>query len=325
VSDPEVREKFGKKWNLTLPGEPGKTLMEIISGCGREIRGLYIMGENPILSDPDSDGVRQALTRLDFLVVQDIFLSETAALAHVVLPSASFAEKEGTFTNTERRVQLLRKALDPPGNALADWEILCRVAAALGSPQNYPSPEKIMEEISALTPSYGGIHHSRLMDKGLQWPCPDEAHPGTPYLHAERFTRGKGKFHPVRHRPHEEFPDPEYPFRLLTGRMFCHYHTGTMSRKSPALCGEQAQGYAEINPEDATAISVKEGEKLRVTSRRGSILVRARVTGVVEKSEIFIPFHFSESAANVLTQKTLDPEAKMPELKVCAVRLEKAE
>ena len=324
VSDAEVREKFGKRWNLTVPGEPGKTLMEIISGCGKEIRGLYIMGENPILSDPDSDGVRQALARLDFLVVQDIFLSETAALAHVVLPSASFAEKEGTFTNTERRVQLLRKALDPPGIALADWEILCRVAAALGSAWNYQRPEEIMEEISALTPSYGGMRYSRLMGNGLQWPCPDETHPGTPFLHTERFTRGKGKFHPVRHRPHEELPDLEYPFRLLTGRMFCHYHTGTMTRKSPALSGEQAQGYAEINPEDATAISVKEGENLRITSRRGSILVQARVTGTVEKSEVFIPFHFSESAANVLTQKALDPEAKMPELKVCAVRLEKA-
>jgi formate dehydrogenase alpha subunit len=325
LSDPEVREKFEKNWKLALPSETGKTLMEIISGAGKDIRGLYIMGENPILSDPDSEGVRQALARLDFLVVQDIFLSETAALAHVVLPSASFAEKEGTFTNTDRRVQLLRKAVDPPGSALADWEILCRVAAALGCPQDYESPEKIMEEISALTPSYGGIKYSRLMDKGLQWPCPDEAHPGTRYLHAERFARGKGKFHPVRHRPHEEFPDEEYPFRLLTGRMFCHYHTGTMTRKSPALSGEQAQGYAEINPEDAMAISIKEGQKVRVTSRRGSIQVPARVTGAVEKGEIFIPFHFAESAANVLTQKALDPESKMPELKVCAVRLEKAE
>lgn len=325
VSDPEVREKFERRWGLPLPAEPGKTLMEMISGAGKDVRGLYVMGENPVLSDPDSEGVRRALARLDFLVVQDIFLSETATLAHVVLPSACFAEKDGTFTNTERRVQALGKAVEPPGNALADWEILCRVAAALGCPQDYQSPEKIMEEIASLTPPYGGINYSRLKGRGLQWPCPDEGHPGTPYLHAERFVRGRGKFHPVGHRPHEEFPDEEYPFRLLTGRMFCHYHTGTMTRKSPALSGEQAHGYAEVNPEDAMAISVKEGENVRVTSRRGSILVPVRLTGTVQKGEVFIPFHFAENAANVLTQKALDPEAMMPELKVCAVRLEKAE
>jgi len=324
VDDPEVREKFSKNWNLPVPAQPGQTLMEIISGAGTDIRGLYIMGENPVLSDPDSESVRRALSRLDFLVVQDIFLSETATLAHVVLPSASFAEKTGTYTNTERRVQRLSKAVNPPGAALADWEILCRVAAALGCPQDYESPEMIMEEIASLTPSYGGIRHSRLKGQGLQWPCPDVSHPGTPYLHGQRFIRGKGKFNAVRHRPHQEFPDTEYPFRLLTGRMFCHYHTGTMTRKSPALASEQAEGYMEVNPQDAMALSVKEGEKVRVTSRRGSIVARARVTESVGQGEIFIPFHFSESAANVLTQKALDPESKMPELKVCAVRLEKA-
>ena len=325
VSDPEVREKFGKKWELPLPKDPGKTLMEIIAAAGKEIRGLYIMGENPVLSDPDSDGVCRALSGLDFLVVQDIFLSETASLAHVVLPAASFAEREGTFTNTERRVQLVRKAIEPPGNALADWEILCRVAAALGFPQNYQSPEEIMEELSSLTPSYRGMSYSRLKNGGLQWPCPDAAHPGTPYLHSEVFPRGKGKFHAVQHRPHEEFPDEKYPFRLLTGRMFCHYHTGTMTRKSPALFAEQEKGYAELHPEDAAAIAIQGGENVRVTSRRGSILVPARITDTVEMGEVFIPFHFFESAANVLTQKALDPESMMPELKVCAVRLEKAE
>ncbi|MBC7189592.1 molybdopterin-dependent oxidoreductase, partial [Candidatus Aerophobetes bacterium] len=232
VKDGKIREKFEKAWKVNLPENPGLTVVEMIDAIheGR-IRAMFIMGENSALSDPNSTRTRKALCKLDFLLVEDIFLSETAQLAHLILPAACFAEKEGTFTNTERRIQRLYQVLEPPGEAKPDWEIICNLSTAMGYPLNYESPEKIMEEIASLTPIYGGISYSRLGKEGLQWPCPDSSHPGTPYLHREKFARGKGKFHPTPYRPPAEEPDQEYPFILTTGRILFHYHTGTMTRR----------------------------------------------------------------------------------------------
>ncbi len=324
VADPDARAKFEKAWGTSLPSEPGLTVVEIINAAadGR-IRGLYIMGENPALSDPDINHVRQALADLDFLVVQDIFLSETAALADIVLPAASFAEKDGTFTNTERRVQRVRAALAPPGTARADWRILTDVATRMGYPMHYGDASAIMDEIAALTPSYGGITYDRLEGVGLQWPCADEGHPGTPILHQGRFARGKGHLTPVAYLPPTEMPDADYPLVLTTGRLLEQWHTGTMSRKSAAINQRVPGAELEMNPRDAEQMGIVNGEVVRARSRRGQIDIAVRITPRVMPGTIFISFHFRESPANALTIAALDPIAKIPELKTCAVRLER--
>jgi predicted molibdopterin-dependent oxidoreductase YjgC len=266
----------------------------------------------------------------------------------VVLPAASFAEKDGTFTNTERRVQRVRKALDPPGMAMSDWEILCALAgkvsekiqareAALseskGAPPrhrpfshgywDYPSPAEIFEEITSLVPAYAGMSYARLEKGGLQWPCPNKYHPGTPYLHKDRFVRGRGKFHPVTHIPPAEEPDEAYPLFLSTGRTRFHYHTGTMTRRSRGLNWVAPEGFIEMNPEDAAALDVGNGERVRVISRRGEITSRVKVTARSMRGMIFGTFHFKESPINMLTNDALDPTGKIPEFKVCSVRVEK--
>jgi formate dehydrogenase alpha subunit len=326
VGDPDVRRKFETAWGGKLPAKPGLTITEIFDLAYRgEIKALYIIGENPLLSEPDIAHAREALERLEFLVVQDIFPSETAQLADVVLAGVSFAEKDGTFTNTDRRVQRVRQAIAPLGNSKPDWWITCQLGQRLGAKGfDFEHPEGIMEEISRLTPSYGGISYERLEGDGLQWPCPTKAHPGTPILHTQQFTRGKGKFIPVEYRPPMERPSSKYPLVLTTGRSLFQYHTGTMSRRVEGLNVFKGEGEVEINPADASRLRIKDGNKVKVSSRRGTVEARARVTNVSPVGVVFMTFHFAESPANQLTNPVVDPVAKIPEYKVCAVRVEKA-
>ena len=326
VSDSAIREKFEAAWGCSLSPSPGLTLVEMIEAAYRkDIKAVYLVGENPALSDPDVQHVREALSQLEFLVVQDIFLSETAEFAHVVLPAASFAEKDGTFTNTERRVQRVRKAIEPIGDSKPDWWIVCQIAKKLEAKGfDYSHPFDIMEEIRDLTPSYGGIGYQRLENGGLQWPCPVDDHPGTPILHTNIFVRGKGRFIPLKYIPPGEMPDGNYPLILTTGRSLYHFHTGTMTRKVAGLNTMEPEGVVEISPEDATQLGIAEGDKVKVSSRRGEVIAKAKVTKAVPPEVVFMTFHFAESAANILTNPELDPVAKIPEFKVAAVRVEKA-
>jgi len=325
VNDPVLRERMAGAWNVeSLPERPGLTVTEMVMGAGEgKIRALYIIGENPLVSDPDLNHAEKALANLDFLVVQDIFLSDTAKFADVVLPSASFAEKDGTFTNTERRVQRVRKAINPPGNSHQDWEIVCDLSSRMGYPMAYRDSEAIMEEIGRVTPSYGGITYTRLEKEAIHWPCLTAEHPGTPRLHAGKFTRGLGLFHAIDYIPPAELPDSDYPLFLTTGRVLYHFHTGTMTMQSKGLNDLIPECFVEISREDAHNYEIKEGDLLKVSSRRGDIRARARISSQAIKGTIFIPFHFAKAAANRLTNAALDPIAKIPEFKVCAVRIEK--
>ena len=325
VADGNIRGKFEAAWGGSLPAEPGLTITEIIDAAyNKKIKAIYLIGENPVLSEPDIAHATEALERLEFLVVQDIFLSETAKLADVVLPGASFAEKDGTFTNTERRVQRLRKALEPVGDCRADWWITGELGKRMGGKGfDFDHPSQIMEEISGLTPSYGGISYERLEDGGLQWPCPTKDHPGTPILHTERFTRGKGRFIPLEYKPPMELPDDEFPLVLTTGRSLYQYHTGTMTRKVSGLNMLRGEGLVEVNPEDASSLGISDGEMVKVISRRGEVVARAKVTEASPVGVVFMTFHFAESPANLLTNPAVDPVAKIPEFKVCAVRIER--
>jgi formate dehydrogenase alpha subunit len=322
---PSLKEKFGVTWACSLPLSPGLTLVEMLEAAYRkEIKALYLVGENPALSDPDAQHVWEALARLDFFVVHDIFLSETAKFAHVVLPAASFAEKDGTFTNTERRVQRVRKAVEPIGDSKPDWWIICQVAQRLEAKGfDYSHPSDIMEEIRQLTPSYGGISYQRLENGGLQWPCPIDDHPGTPILHTNIFVRGKGRFIPLKYIPPGEMPDENYPLILTTGRSLYHFHTGTMTRKVAGLNVIEPEGMVEISPGDASQLGIAQGDKVKISSRRGEIIAKAKVTEALPSGVVFMTFHFAESAANVLTNPKLDPVSKIPELKVSAVKVEK--
>ncbi len=318
------RKKFASYWNCDIPEWIGLTLTEIMEeALKKNIKGLYIMGENPILSDPDSNHILEALQSLEFLVVQDIFLTETAKLADVVLPATSFAEKDGTFVNTERRIQRVRKAVSAPGTALADWEILQKLANELGHNWNYSHPEEIMAEISHLTPSYSGINYTRIDKVGIQWPCPDKEHPGTKFLHCDKFACGLGKFRAVKFLPPDEEPDEKYPFLLITGRGLYHFHTGTMSRRIKSLDWIHPEELMEINPEDAERLSLNDGDLVEVKSRRGKLTTRIKITRGIQKNSVFMTFHFKESPANVLTNTAHDPICKIPELKVAAVSVQK--
>ena len=325
VSDENARTKFEKAWNTELPSKTGLTIVEMINEAAKgKLKAMYIMGENPMLSDPDINHVKKALDNLEFLVVQDMFLTETAQLADIILPAASYAEKDGTLTATDRRVQRIRKAIEPIGESKSDWQIICELAGKMGSQEfKYSSPAGIMDEIASVTPIYGGIVFERIEDIGLQWPCPSKEHPGTPYLHKGKFSRGKGKFFGIEFKEAAELPDADYPFILTTGRTIFHYHTGTMTRKTEALNREVPTGYMEINSRDAEKLNIIEGEKVSVKSRRGKIEVKVLKTGKVPEGVVFIPFHFAESPANMLTNSAFDPVAKIPELKVCAVKVEK--
>ncbi len=324
VSDPKTIEKFSRAWGRELSTQPGLTITDMIPAMleGR-FKALYVIGENPKLSDPDWNHLHHAMEKLDFLVVQELFLSETAQVADVVFAAASFAEKEGTFTNTERRCMKINQAIEPIGKSLPDWQIISRLATAMGYNMNYKNAEEIFDEMTSLTPkSYAGMTYERLGIDGLQWPCPDIDHPGTPYLHKDQFTRGKGKFHAIEYRDPAELPDQEYPYFLTTGRMFAHFHTGTMTRVSKHLDLEQKTGYIEINPQDAAEVGVRENEVLVVTSRRGEMEVPARITENVPPGTLFLPIHFGENPPNVLTDaNAVDPLAKIPEFKVSVVRI----
>ncbi|RMG66496.1 MAG: formate dehydrogenase subunit alpha, partial [Nitrospirae bacterium] len=321
---PAVKEKFERLWGVKLSDRPGLTASEMLFEAeAGKIRALYIMGENPVLSDPDVGHTVKALKELDFLVVQDIFMTETAELADVVLPAASFAEKDGTFTNTERRVQRVRKALNPPGDAREDSWIITELSKRMGYEMNYANISEVFREIGKAWPAVAGITYSRLEHGGLQWPCPTVDHPGTTYLFKGGFPRGKGRFTIVKYRDPMEMTDEEYPFVLTTGRQLFQYHTGTMTRRVPPINQISPGPYMEINPDDALTLGIEDNQRVRVSSKRGSIELNARLTDRVEKGVVFIPFHFKEAAANVLTDsKALDPLCKIPELKVCAVKVE---
>ncbi len=325
VANEDARKKFETAWQATLSPKPGLTLMEIMNAAGSgQIKALYIMGENPLMSDPDLHHVKEELKKLDLLIVQDIFLTETAQIADVVLPSASFAEKDGTFTNTERRVQRIRKAVDAPGEAKPDWEIIAGIATKMGYPMQYLSAQQIFEEITSVTPSYAGITYRRIDKEGLQWPCPTTDHRGTKFLHKDRFSRGRGLFHAIEFIPPAEWPDADFPLILSTGRILYHYHTGTMTRRALGPSERCPESLVEINPFDADKLGISEGQMVKVTSRRGTLTARAQITGKSPQGTIFMNFHFAEAAVNLLTNPVLDPTGKIPEYKVCAVKLEAA-
>ena len=328
VSDPAIREKFARAWGVEperLSLTPGLKVTEMARD-GSPVRALFIMGENPIISDPDIAHAEAWFRSVEFLAVQDLFLTETARYADVVLPGGSFAEKTGTFVNTERRIQLGERAIDPPGEARADWEILIDLSNRVGLATRFRSPEEVMQEISALAPSWAGVTYPRLAGGGLQYPVPHRDHPGTPFLFEDQFPTddGRARFHGVEYADPGELPDEEFPFVMGTGRQLYHWHTGTMTRRSKGLDAREPVPIVEVNPDDAAELGVADGDPVRITSRRNTMLISVRVSNRVARRQVFVPFHFREAAANLLTNPVLEPHAKMAALKVCAVRLEPA-
>ncbi len=325
VANEDARKRFEAAWGANLSPKPGLTLMEIMAAAGKgTIKALYIMGENPLLSDPDLHHVKKELQKLDLMIVQDIFMTETAQIADVVLPVTSFAEKDGTFTNTERRVQRVRKAIEAPGEAKTDWEVICGIANKMGYPMHYASAREIFNEITTVTPSYAGISYERLEKEGIQWPCPTSEHQGTKFLHKDKFSRGLGLFTAIEFIPPDELPDKEYPFLLTTGRVLYHYHTGTMTKRAQGLSERCPESLVEINPIDADKLGIAEGQTVKVASRRGKVEAKACVTQKSAPGTIFMNFHFTDTPVNLLTNPALDPTGKIPEYKVCAVKLEAA-
>ncbi len=327
VADPAARAKFEAAWGCSLNATPGLTHTEIFDAIDQgRVRALYQVGENPMLSEADATHVEAALGRIDFFVAQDVFLTETARLAHVVLPAAAFAEKDGTFTNTERRIQRVRKAVDPPGQARPDSWITCQIARRMGaSGFDFADASEVMDEIASLTPSYGGISYDRLERGGLQWPCPDRDHPGTPYLHGPKFATpsGKGRFMPLEYKPPAETEDEAYPLILTTDRSLFHFHTASMTRRVEGLSRLHPEESLRIHPDDAARLGIADGDVVEIRSRRGRITARANVNDVCPPGVVSATFHFAESPINVVTHGAIDPVAKIPETKVCAVRVEK--
>jgi len=324
-TSPETKKKFEAVWGGNLSVARGLRTQEMFDGaCDGTFKALYLIGENSVLSQPNSNHVIKALSALDFLVVQDIFLTETAQLADVILPASSFAEKDGTFTNTERRFQRVRKAIEPIGESLADWEITCEIAKRMGGKGfDYKHPSEIMDEIAYLAECYGGINYARLESGGLQWPCPASDHPGTPILHTTQFACRKGKLLPLKYRPSEELPDDDYPLLLTTGRRLFHYHTGTMTRKTEGLNIFMGRERVQINPLDAEKLGIGDSDVIKVSSRRGEVQAGVEVTRVVPPGVVFMSFHFAESPTNMITSCAMDPVTQTPEYKVCAVKIEK--
>ncbi len=321
VTSPEAQAKFEKAWGVSLSPNLGYMIPDMFDAAvSKELKAMYIMGEDPLLTDADANHVQKALESLDFVVVQNIFMSETAKFADVILPGASYAEKDGTFTNTERRVQRVRKAINPIANSRADWEIICELANRMGYTMSYQSPEGIMDEIASLTPQYGGITYERLGNKGLQWPVPHAEHPGTKFLHQGTFTRGKGLFAVIDHQLPDELPDEEYPFLLTTGRKLQHYNITT--RFSEALDEHAPEELAELNPEDAKRLNIQDGDRVKVISRRGEVETKVWVTDRVPPGVIFMTLHYWETPTNVLTNGAYDKVTKTYEYKVCGVRVE---
>jgi len=326
VSNDDARSNYEKVWNTTgMSATPGLPVTEMIQKAYKgEFKSLFVIGENPLVSDPDLNHVRKALANLDFFVVQDIFHTETTKIADVVLPAFCFAEKDGTFSNTERRVQRVRKAVEAPGEAKQDWEIICEISKRMGYEMFYENSEAIFKEIASVTPSYKGITWERIDKIGIHWPCPNETHEGTPILHTNQFTRGKGLFHAIEHTPPAEVPDEAYPYILTTGRVLYHYHTGTMTMKTNGLNMLSPECFVEISSGDAQKLGLDTGSMVDVSSRRGKISAKLKVSSKAVDGTIFIPFHFAKAAANELTNAKLDPIAKIPEFKVCAIKIEPA-
>jgi formate dehydrogenase alpha subunit len=326
VTDPAVRRTFAQAWRVpeeTLSLESGLKVTQIVQP-GSPVRGMYIMGENPIISDPDVSHAESWFRELEFLAVQDLFLTETARYADVILPGASFAEKDGTFVNTERRIQLAHQAIDPPGKARRDLDILLELSRRMGVPTPFETAAEVMLEIAQVTPSWRGVTHERLEGAGLQYPVPDREHAGTAFLFDDRFPTADGKatLVPVEYAPPAELPDEQFPFIMNTGRQLYHWHTGTMTRRSAGLDAREPTPTVELSPADATAIGVSDGDPVRITSRRGSIEIGVRLSPRVARGQIFVPMHYREACANLLTNPVLDPYAGIPEFKVCAVRVE---
>jgi formate dehydrogenase alpha subunit len=322
VADEANLAQFENAWGVRLSRNVGFRIPEMLDMalCGG-VRAMYIMGEDPVLTDPNANHVRKALESLDFLVVQDLFMTETAKLADIFLPSACYAEKNGTFTNTERRVQRVRKAVEAPGECRADWKIICDLAGRMGSRMTYSSEEQIFEEVRGLVPIYAGITYERIEKTGLQWPCPDTSHPGTKFLHQGKFPRGKGLLRGIEYEAPAELTSDEYPILLTTGRMLYHYNI--MTRHSRNLDSLRPFELAEINPADAANIGLSEGDTVRVTSRRGSIVAKVTITDKVTPGIVFMTFHYKETPVNELTNSAYDPITKTAEYKVCAIKIEK--
>jgi formate dehydrogenase alpha subunit len=322
VANPDIVAKFEKVWGKGLSGKPGLRIPEMFEAIiDGDVKAMYVMGEDPVLTDADANHVRKAMAGLEFLVVQDIFMTETAEYADVILPAACYAEKDGTFTNTERRVQRVRKAVEPPGQARADWEIICDLSGRMDHLMDYESPAEIFEEIRSLTPSYAGMTYDRVDTCGLQWPCPTVDHPGTAFLHEDTFPRGRGRLLGIEYEAAAELTNEEFPILLTTGRMLYQYNIST--RQSATLDSLAPHELAEINPADAASIGASDGEEIRVTSRRGSLITGVRVTDRVSPGVMFMTFHFRETAVNELTNSAYDPQSKTAEYKVCAVKIEK--
>ena len=322
VDLPEIRQKFEAAWGVALPPNPGITATEMMDAAVEgKIKGMYIMGENPIITDPNMHHTIKALESLEFLVVQDIFMTDTAGLADVVLPAACSFEKDGTFTNTERKVQRVRKTVEPPGEARDDLSVIMEVSMRLGYEMHHSSPEKVLKEYVTLWPAMGGITYRRLDENGIQWPCPSEEHPGTEFLYKDGFPKGKVNFVPVSYNPPAEITDAEYPFILTTGRNLFQYHSGSMSRRVKPIEDHAGEPYVEIHPEDGRRLGLTNGDKIKVISRRGEIEIKTRFTKKVSEGTVFIPMHYREAAANVITNDALDPVVKIPEFKVCAVKI----
>lgn len=322
VAQPKEMEAFEKAWGVELNPQMGLRIPEMIDMAiyGR-LKAMYVMGEDPVLTDPDANHVRKAMESLEFLVVQDLFMTQTAQYADVFLPAVSYAEKDGTFTNTERRVQRVRKAIESPGKARIDWEIICDLARRMGYEMHYNNAEEIFQEIRELTPIYAGITYPRIEKGGLQWPCPTETHPGTKFLHAGVFPRGRGLMSGIDYEEPAELTNEEYPILLTTGRMLYQYNVST--RYSDNLDRLRPHELAEINSREAEALGLEEGDEIRVTSRRGSIITRVTITDKVAPGVMFMTFHYWESPVNELTNSAYDPISKTAEYKVSAVKIEK--
>ena len=325
VTDPAVRAKFEKAWGVPLSQNKGGKLPYFIEAAGRgDLKAFYVMGEDLVVTEPNNAKVIEHLRKLEFFVVQEIFLTETAKLAHVVLPGACWAEKDGTFSASERRMQLVRKAVEPPGEARADWEILCAVSTAMGYPMHYGSPAQVFDEMAGLSPIFAGISHQRIAAlDGLQWPCPTPDHPGTRFLHEARFTRGKGKFHPIIFQAQKEEPCKEFPLILSTGRTLYNYNCGTMTRRSAVIHQKDPSNFVEIHTDTAAHYGIQPNDKVIVRTRRGRVTGRAVVGDRVRPDTIWMPFHFVEEPANAITNDVFDPITATAEYKCCAAVLEK--
>jgi len=323
VVNPDIQAKFEKAWGVKLDNKLGLTIPDMMDAAVEgKLKAMFVLGEDPVLTDPDANHIKKALTKMDFVVAQEIFMSETAKYADVILPGASFAEKDGTFSSSERRVQRVRKAIEPIGDSRPDWWIICELAKRMGyDKMNYESPRQIWDEMASLSPIFAGINYDRIEHTGLQWPCPTVEHPGTPVLHTQSFSRGKGLFKAIEHTPPAEMPDEEYPYLLSTGRILYHYNITT--RYSSALDAHRPEEAAMIHPADAATLGVCTGEKVRVTSRRGSVVTKVNVTDKVMSGMIWMSFHYKETPTNELTVNAFDPVSKTGEYKVAAVQLEK--